>query len=344
VLSREVELVDCDSGDGDPDVATQTVEGHISAGADVLVEAASDRVTFDVIDRVVESCRIQFSSSATASSALTDYDDDDLFFRTAPSNTLQGQALAELALEEGGGVAAVLYRRDGYGEKLARFIAEAFEGGGGEISGSQAYSPEGDDFAAEVQEVMNDDPDVLFMVGYSETAQILQGLFDEGFTPEQKRIYLVDGNVGDWFGALFAEPGALSGISGTLPGAAATDNFRQRLQHIDSDLTAGSDYRKAPETYDAVVVTALAALAAGTDEPAAMARQINRITREGETCTSFTECADLIAAETDIDYDGLSGSLEFSHPGEPTTASYAVLVYGNDNRIDSTQTAYREVG
>ncbi|HEY3894659.1 MAG TPA: hypothetical protein VGL88_04750 [Pseudonocardiaceae bacterium] len=38
----------------------------------------------------------------------------------------------------------------------------------------------------------------------------------------------------------------------------------------------------APQAYDAVVVTVLAAAVAGTDEPAAIAKEINRITKTGE--------------------------------------------------------------
>src|SRR3546814_16241316 len=45
-------------------------------------------------------------------------------------------------------------------------------------------------------------------------------------------------------------------------------------------------------------------------------------------------------AGTDIDYDGVSGPLEFSGNGEPTVASYGVLQFGADNRIDDEDTEF----
>src|SRR3546814_12449283 len=45
-------------------------------------------------------------------------------------------------------------------------------------------------------------------------------------------------------------------------------------------------------------------------------------------------------AGTDIDYDGVSGPLEFSGNGEPTVASYGVLQFGADNRIDDAATEF----
>src|SRR3546814_651743 len=45
-------------------------------------------------------------------------------------------------------------------------------------------------------------------------------------------------------------------------------------------------------------------------------------------------------AGTDIDYDGVSGPLEFSGNGEPTVASYGVLQFGADNRIDDEATEF----
>ena len=42
---------------------------------------------------------------------------------------------------------------------------------------------------------------------------------------------------------------------------------------------------------------------------------------------------------TDIDYDGISGPLDFNGNGEPLAGSYAVLEFGADNRIDESLTS-----
>ena len=35
------------------------------------------------------------------------------------------------------------------------------------------------------------------MIGFDESSRILSSLFEQGFTPDQKKIYLVDGNIGN---------------------------------------------------------------------------------------------------------------------------------------------------
>jgi hypothetical protein len=120
--------------------------------------------------------------------------------------------------------------------------------------------------------------------------------------------------------------------------AEITQEFADRMSAIDPDLI---DYGYGPESYDAVMVTALATAEAGTDDPAAVARKLNGVTRDGEACSTYPDCLALIEQGTDIDYDGPSGPLEFSQPGEPMVASFMVMGYGEDNQIDDGQTSYR---
>jgi hypothetical protein len=88
-----------------------------------------------------------------------------------------------------------------------------------------------------------------------------------------------------------------------------------RLLGVDPDLI---DFSYAAESYDAVVVIALAAIAAGSDDGVAVGAQINDVTRGGEKCTTFADCKALLEGGADIDYDGVSGPLEFIDAGEPS--------------------------
>lgn len=135
-----------------------------------------------------------------------------------------------------------------------------------------------------------------------------------------------------------ASGGELEGMKGTLPLVALSDEFKDRLLEIDPAL---EDYSYAAETYDAVVVIALAVEVAKTDG-IEFASEINGVTRGGEKCTDYAGCLELVKAGTDIDYDGVSGPLEFSGNGEPTQASYGVQVFGADNRIDDSKTTFVE--
>jgi hypothetical protein len=114
-----------------------------------------------------------------------------------------------------------------------------------------------------------------------------------------------------------ASGGELAGMKGTLPLVELSEEFKGRLLEIDPAL---KDYSYAAETYDTVIVIALAVEVAKTDG-IGFASEINGVTRGGEKCTDYATCLELVKAGTDIDYDGVSGPLEFSGNGEPTQAS-----------------------
>ncbi len=338
VLDQDVVYRPGDSGDAAPDIANPTVDEHLQNGADEILGAAASGVSLNVVDKVVGACVIEFSPANT-SPQFTEYDDGDLYFRTAPSDVLQGQVLADLMIEDGVATAAIPARQDSYGEGLQRFTKQPFEEQGGEVVADPVYDPEAQSFEAEVDEIVSADPDAVVLIGFDESSRIMSALIEQGFTPQDKKIYMVDGNIGNAFGEHFTEPGALVGVKGTLPSAEITDEFKNRLKSIDPNL---QDYSYGPETYDAVIITALAAIEADTDRPDEIARHINDVTREGESCETFADCVALLDEGTDIDYNGPSGPQDFSQPGEPTAASFAVQSYGENNRIDDSLTEYRQ--
>lgn len=334
VLGKPVEYDPGDSGDEAPDLANPTVDGHIQGGADMILGAAASGISLNVIDKVTGACKIQFSPANT-SPTFTDYDDDDLYFRTAPSDVLQGRVNADRAIGDGLTNMAILYRQDSYGEGLDLYFKQPFEEQGGEVAVDRAYDPEAQDFSAEIDEVVSSDADGLILIGFDESSRILSGLFEQGFTPDKKTIYLVDGNTGNALGEDFADqPGALEGVTGTYPSAELTDEFRAKMLAQTPDLV---DFLYGPETYDAMIITALAAEQAGTDQADEVARNINSVTRDGTECTGFVKCRDLIADGEDIDYTGPSGPQDFSLAGEPTKASFAVETFGADNKIDDAK-------
>ncbi len=335
VLDADVELFQGDSGDTSTDVASQTVDRHLNEGADVFVGAASSGVSFTFIDKVTGACKIHFSPANT-SPDFTDYDDNGLYFRTAPSDVLQGRVLADLLIAEGNESATIMALQDPYGEGLLKFTKEPLEEQGVTIDAEFVYDPFAENFDSEVQQVVDADSDALVLIGFDETARILTGLFENGYTPDSKSIYLVDGNIGNATGEQVSA--SLVGVKGTLPAAELTDDFRERLLEVDPAL---EDFSYGPETYDSIVITALAALVAESDDAVAIAEEINGVTRDGEVCTSFEECAGMIADGTDIDYDGPSGPQTFGDAGEPTEASFAILSYGEGNVIDDAITEYK---
>jgi branched-chain amino acid transport system substrate-binding protein len=119
-------------------------------------------------------------------------------------------------------------------------------------------------------------------------------------------------------------------MKGTTPSVdlSTITDFTARLDtKIEGGL--GGIYDYGAETYDALMITALAAAIADSLDPVEIAAQINDVTRGGEKCTTFADCIELInGGTTDIDYDGIGGPYEFVDAGEPAAASYRVVTLG----------------
>jgi branched-chain amino acid transport system substrate-binding protein len=125
-------------------------------------------------------------------------------------------------------------------------------------------------------------------------------------------------------------PGLLKGMKGTYPFAKQAATFVPRLQQQDPTL---KDYNYGGEAYDAVIVTALAAEQAKSTRGVDIASQINEITKDGEKCINFRRCKEIIDRGGNPDYDGVSGPLDFTSPGEPGAGSYAVLQFDAQNQV-----------
>ena len=229
VLGADVVLVEGDSGDDTQDIVNPEVDRLLAQGADAIFGAASSAVTKLVIDKIVGANVIQFSPANT-SPDFTTYDDNGLYFRTAPSDLLQGRVLADLIAGEGAQTLGILYRQEAYGEGLANAIRENFEGLGGTVEPFIAYDTSAETFDAEVDQLVQADPDAIVVVGFVESAVILTTMNERGIGPVDKAVWGVDGNIGG-IGAELQDPSIISGFRGTAPSVdlATITDFTDRL-------------------------------------------------------------------------------------------------------------------
>jgi ABC-type branched-subunit amino acid transport system substrate-binding protein len=157
------------------------------------------------------------------------------------------------------------------------------------------------------------------------------------------RLYGADGNMINSFGDEFKDQaGMLYGMKGTTPLTPLSEDFKDRLQSVDADL---GDYVYAGESYDAVVISALATELAGSTAPGQIAKYINGVTTEGERCDTAKDCLALARAGNDIEYRGVSLKRGgFTDAGEPSTASYATLHFDSTDHLDDGKTEFVGAG
>ena len=327
VLGVDMVLHEGDSGDTNQDIANPEVDRLIALDADAIIGAASSAVSKLVIDKITTNNIIHFSPANT-SPDFTTYDDNGMYFRTAPSDLLQGKVLADQVAGQGNETVAVLYRQESYGQGLADAFKENFEAAGGTVEPFTAYAVDTENFDAEVDAMVAAGTDAVVVIGFAESANILTTMNERGIGPlSDTNVWGVDGNIGG-IGAELADPGIISGMKGTEPSVdlSSITDFTDRLDAA-YEGGVGGVFAYGAETYDAIVIVALAAIVAGCDDPVEVAAQINGVTKDGVKCTDFAACSDLLGGNEDIDYDGQGGPYEFVDAGEPAAASFRIATY-----------------
>ena len=170
-----------------------------------------------------------------------------------------------------------------------------------------------------------------------------EGSSASGETAGPVQLYGTDGNMISSFGDEFDQPGTLRGMKGTTPMTPLTDDFKNRLKSVSPEL---GDYVYSGETYDAVVMSAIAAQLAGSTAPAAIAAQLIGVTTAGTPCDTPKTCLDLAADGTDLVYRGVSMSSAggFTDAGEPSVASYATLHFDARGQLDEGKMEFVNAG
>ncbi|MCZ2849118.1 ABC transporter substrate-binding protein [Modestobacter sp. VKM Ac-2978] len=322
VLGQPVTLSGGDEA-GDPTVAGQTADRLLGEGVDAIIGPVSSAISLSVLDRITGAGALQ-CAGANTSSTFTGYPDKGLYFRTIPANTRQGPVLAQAVIGEGASRVAVVVRNDDYGQSLSTSLIEELESEGAEVVANVPYDPAATTFSAEVAEVAEAQPDAVVVIAFQEGTTLLRSLIENGLGPDDVSLFGTDGMSLGALGASVSEatPGVLEGMQATQASSQNDPAFLDRLvaSKPQVQLTNFTPYH-----YDCVVTIALAALEAGSDAPGDIARAMASVTRDGEACSTFADCAELIAQGTDIDYNGVSGPLDFTEIGEPEVGLFDVV-------------------
>ncbi|WP_139416413.1 ABC transporter substrate-binding protein [Agromyces laixinhei] len=322
-----------DSGDTTTDIATVSVTDLLSQDVSAIIGAASSGVSKTVIDQIVSAGVIQFSPANT-SADFTDYDDNGLYWRTSPSDVLQGEVLGNRIAADGNSTLGLIVLNDAYGTGLADYTKTAFEAAGGEVVAEALFNEGDSSFDSQIADVTAANPDAIALITFDQAKIIVPALVGSGYPGEN--LYFVDGNLSD-YSADFA-PGLITGAQGTLPGidTEKLGDFTDKLLAVDPALT---DYSYAAESYDAVVLLSLAAYAANSTEGADIAAYLQQVSGgcgEGEKVTTYEDGIALLAEGQQIDYDGPSGPITFDENGDPTEATIGIYEYGDDNTYSRT--------
>jgi branched-chain amino acid transport system substrate-binding protein len=323
-----------DSSDATVEIATDSTTELLDAGVQAIIGPISDNVSRKVIEQIVSAGVLQISPG-NVSTDFTRYADDDLYWRTAPACPLEGAALGRQIAADGVGTLAVIYQSAYCEPGLPEALTASFGRDGGETVVSEAFSGAAPDFTAAVAAIKAEKPDAVAILGTAGLTTLVPLLTAEGF--EGTDLYFTGLSIAD-HSADFPS-GSIEDATASMPGLdiESLDDFTDRLLEVNPALT---DFSFAAESYDAVILIALAALAANDDTSEAIATKLQEVSGgsgKGDVASDFASAAQIILDGGVVDYDGPSGSIAFDDAGDPQGAVIGMWRYGADNtftRID----------
>jgi branched-chain amino acid transport system substrate-binding protein len=313
-------------------------EGESSATAALAVQSLAPRVDaiigptsslniLGTLGAAVDAGVLTCGPTATAL-ALDRFPDDGLFFRTVPSDSLEAVAIAEEVEASGSSSVLVVYLDDGYGRPFGEATQNALLAQGTRVSATLGFNANEESIAAVVAQVVANPPEVVAVIADGTTGPAIINAIDEA-APNRVTYVVNDAVRRPAASAQPFTPGLALRVTGVAPVANADSAaFTQSLLGVNPAATG----LYAHNAYDCLTIIALAAQAAGTDQPNDMASAVMAVTSSGSGCATFALCSAALADGRNINYNGPSGNLAIDTNGNVVSANFERFTFDSSGR------------
>lgn len=258
--------------------------------------------------------------------------------RTAPPDTYQAEALAKLASERGFKKVATIAINNDYGVGFEQKFIAAFKKLGGTVTNEAKptrYDPKAATFESEVNAAFGSKPEAVAAILYVESgALLLKAAYEQGLS-KGVQIMLTDGmKTDDLAKQVGMGPDGkpiVAGAIGTVPGADG-EGLKALTELVQKKLNKGPA-AFVPQTWDAIVLMALAAQAAGNNTGEGIQSKIREVSSgDGEVVTDVCKGLELLKAGKKINYQGTSGNVDIDENGD-VVGNYDVWNVETDGKI-----------
>ncbi|MFQ6013279.1 MAG: ABC transporter substrate-binding protein [Thermoplasmata archaeon] len=332
VLGQDISIIHEDSQTDSAAGVTAASKLINVDGAQAIIGALASAVSTPINEGVTTPSRVVQVSPASTSPAFTDFNAgrtlaDRFFFRTAPTDALQGVAGALYAFNtKGWRDIAILARADPYGSGLAQVFQDTFVGLGGTITERVDYDITATVFDTELGLIFNSNPEAIWWVAFPGEGELIlnqwfaaTGANPGWLTPEWLWSEGTKNSV--FITKVFDQGIPVPGMEGTAPITAA--GVADNLVTFQTAFAAANPNAVLqlfePQAYDALYMIALAMQMGGAVDSETIRANLRAVSSPpgtvvgpGEWATAVTE----IGAGRDIDYDGASGFVNLDEFGD----------------------------
>jgi ABC-type branched-subunit amino acid transport system substrate-binding protein len=319
--------------------AVQSARQLASGGAGCIAGPWASSETIAVGTSVAARQRVPIISPSSTSAEITGLDDKGFVFRVAPSDDLQAVGLADTVEEELGGTdgsISLAARNDAYGEGFINAFKAEWEERGGTTTGPVLYDPQQPSYNSEAGKIVEGDPDAYLVIDFPETYAKMGAALSRTGDFDAQKLFTADGLASDEVPEDIPAA-SLEGARGTRPG---TPEEGRVADQFNEQYTSAPGPRRQTfdaQNFDATMLCFLAAAAAGSGEGSAIAEQLQSVSSAPGEKYTYLELADALRAlqqGEDIDFDGVTGPIDFDDNGDPTTATYEVWQYQDDGSLE----------
>ena len=323
----EIDIRDEDTED-DAEAGISAAQALADAGYPSVTGAANSTVTIAVAEDVFFPNEIVGISPASTSPDITPMDGDYLL-RTCPTDGLQGEVMADIGVEvEGAETVSTLYLNNDYGQGLNDAFVDAVEAQGGSILSEVSFDSGQTSYGSELQSALEDEPDLLMIVGYPESGELIfreyYSDFDDGTTiivPDGLQDGDLPGNVDN----------PMSNVVGTAPAAVGPGRDTFDAMYVDEFDTEPSVY--TANAYDATAIHILANIAADELNGPAISEQVREVANPGGEVVgpdNLAEALEMVDNGEEVQYQGASGEIVFDENGDLSAATYDIFEFDMD--------------
>jgi ABC-type branched-subunit amino acid transport system substrate-binding protein len=246
----------------------------------------------------------------------------DYVYRTVGSDLGDGAAAGLWLTEKGYTSVAMLVQNQESTISPAQVARAALEDAGIEVTDYIIYNPGQASYQAELVSVLANNPDVIYLAGGQQSGvTVLKEAAVGGF--EGEWLLTADLAVPQIFETV--DPRILNGR--TYVQLAEPDNSLPAYETFAEKMMAQTGAAPGPfaaNSYDMTMLVALALEASGECTGEAVNAAIRDVTAGGELVSDYATARDLLAAGTDIDFEGASGPLTMDESGTPA-GSYLIM-------------------
>lgn len=310
----------------DPQAGISSAQNLVDSGYPAVVGPTSSNVNLQVTRQVLIPNQVVGISPSSTAPAVTDLDDDDYIFRTAPSDALQGPVMAQVVDEDlDASTAGTLYLNDDYGQALEETFVDGFEELGGEITDRVSFEPEQSTYTSQIGSALESDPEALMIVGFPQSGITMFRDYYSNYADDwDGEIVVPDGLIDATLPDEVGNP--MNDVWGTAPSAAGPGaDFFADLYEEEYDREPGVFNSHA---YDGAAVVTLATVAAGGDaDGTAIRDNLREVANPPGTevgPSNLGEAIEMIADGEDVNYQGASSSVDFDENGDMEAVAYDV--------------------